>query len=316
MSDRNYFPPFLNRQPFLWRRMADELEQHTAAVATLAPAPGINIALEQVAENQALLPLVNNHPQHNQHLHLCLVVETSACVADPLDPCPPPGHDGPNWSILDLLLHYIKNVIACLEPNDILSIITYSNRGRVLVPPTRVDGCDIEAILNSITASDCEHSHLWGGILEGLSCLREYEPGEHGRRYNVCTVLTRGRPNRTPASGWRQAHSAFQNTTSFADYTLNVVGFGSALDYMVLMLLARNGGGVYASVSGWDRLGTVLTNMLASARVTTHKRLTLSSNSEWFQGVAGDYKTRRWMTSALLSWAPWLLGKSAPSSSI
>eukprot|EP00045_Choanoeca_perplexa_P015386 m.192807 g.192807 ORF g.192807 m.192807 type:complete len:740 (-) comp16969_c0_seq5:123-2342(-) len=279
-----------------------------ASLQELEPRVGEQDGLDGIQiGHQALLTISCGKKDHSQRRHICLVIDASVSMTEPLQ-----GHDavGPiiyNCSVLDLVLHAAKLAVKTLNDNDVISVIRFSNVASVIVPPTRINTADpgmIEDIIQRIMTIRTTHgTHLWGGVQAGLNCLRTYqetadEVQEYGRLYNVCMAITDGEPNRAPATGWRGIQDRYQNAYGFSDYTLNTLGFGYSLDSKLLMHLARDGNGVYANIPDCKLLGTVFTNMLAQAKVTTHKRLRLSSlsttNGGWFKGVVGNYKTREY----------------------
>jgi Mg-chelatase subunit ChlD len=274
----------------------------------------MEVALEELPGNQALLRVVNHIGQHSQRVHLCLVLDASVSMTAPLQGKNAAGEDIIyRGSVLDMVLFAAKLAVDCLDDNDVISVVRFSDRATVVVPPTLIDGGagnrkdTINHIHEAIMTIETTHgSHLWGGILAGLNCLREFQQeNQHDQGdtiYNVCMAFTDGEPNRAPATGWLGVQSRYQNAFKFSDYTLNTLGFGHALDSKLLMHLARDGNGVYANVPDCRLLGTVFTNMLAQAKVTTHKRLRLRGSVNLLQRAVGNYLAKKVVEEGAQSW--------------
>jgi hypothetical protein len=205
-------------------------------------------------------------------------------------------------SVLDMTRIAAKLAVDCLDDNDIVSIVQFADVAMVSVDPTPINR-DNTVVMNDIyskidimptdEASGLCGSPLWGGIKAGLNCLREFQQDDKGTTiYNVCMVLTDGGCSRKPTIGWSKIQLHYQNESDFSDYTLNTLGFGHTMHSKRLVHLARDGNGVFANVPDFKLLGTVFTNMLAPAKVTTHKRLRLCGCQSLLQGVVGDYLTK------------------------
>ncbi|EDQ84419.1 uncharacterized protein MONBRDRAFT_12793 [Monosiga brevicollis MX1] len=223
-------------------------------------------------------------------LHVCLVLDRSASMSVPVT-----ARDREHAiveydiTVMDMVKYAARVALHCLAPGDRISVVSFADQARIDVPPTTLPSTptttttttgpaaqgnsELAAVVAGIDQIAAEgRTNLWAGLRTALTLLREHHvPGTH----NLCIALTDGVPNCHPALGYVEAQRAFQNDPDFR-YVLNTIPFGyEDMDAKLLHQLALQGGGIMVNVPDCGMVGTVLTNMLANAKTTTHCDLAL-----------------------------------------
>ncbi|EDQ90652.1 uncharacterized protein MONBRDRAFT_31857 [Monosiga brevicollis MX1] len=249
-------------------RLASELELEVA----LHPVPG--------ETRKAILELIPQRQTATTNIHLNLVLDVSGSMGAAVT-----ARDESNTLIeynlcvMDLVKFASQVAVKCLAPGDVISIVTFSDAAKIIVEPISVPdpkmGADttVADVLGKIDAIYHGGStNLWAGIETGLQLLASCaQPHLH----NVCVALTDGEPNRHPEQGYETAHRRFKQMPNFS-YVLHTLPFGfGRIDSALLQSLARTGEGIMVNIPDCGMVGTVFTNLIANAKVTSHRGLRL-----------------------------------------
>eukprot|EP00045_Choanoeca_perplexa_P015382 m.192894 g.192894 ORF g.192894 m.192894 type:complete len:857 (-) comp16969_c0_seq11:123-2693(-) len=266
--------------------------------------PTIGATFHQIDGDRALLTVnALQKTSHKQHVHLCLVLDGSSSMRAPVTARD--EHDvliEYNITVMDLTLFAAEVAIHCLQPGDVISVVRFSDQADTIIKPTTITDRNKDSLCATVRRVQANgRTNLWAGISAGLTHLQRGLEGstseEHGQDnvYNVCMTLTDGEPNRHPANGYKAAQERFRSQADF-DYSLNTLAFGyGRIDSKLLQDLARHGGGTFVNIPDCGMIGTVFTNMLARAKVTTHRALRLVDSglvldsSEPVVGMQGYY---------------------------
>lgn len=152
-------------------------------------------------------------------VHICLVVDRSTSMSG---------------ERIDMVKKNINQLLRKLSPNDRVSIIAFSDRAEVLVPPTRVgEMASIEQRVNLMYTSG--GTELFKGLEGGVHQLRSYLKSDYGR---YLILLTDGHTYGDEAACLDLVQKAYDE-----NITVNAVGFGYEWNDAFLDQLTSRGGG-------------------------------------------------------------------------
>jgi Ca-activated chloride channel family protein len=179
-------------------------------------------------------------------------------------------------------LEYVRracaHVVDLLEPNDILSIVTFSDRADVLMPARRVvNKALIKEHLNRIDPGNT--TNLYDGLVAGANQIASVRSESY---VNRMLVLTDGEPT----AGVKDFQSivgcaAEQKSRGIA---LTALGFGPDYNEELLAGIARRSGGNYYYISRPELIPEVFRKELDALLTITAKNLRLRLLlSRWVQ---------------------------------
>eukprot|EP00730_Choanoeca_flexa_P003172 TRINITY_DN11315_c0_g2_i1.p1 TRINITY_DN11315_c0_g2~~TRINITY_DN11315_c0_g2_i1.p1 ORF type:complete len:873 (+),score=222.61 TRINITY_DN11315_c0_g2_i1:1578-4196(+) len=244
---------------------ADANHQCSEAVAKIYP----------YGKSQALLRV--NCPQTSTkrtRVHLSLVLDASTSMRAPVTARDENNNRVEyNITLMDLTKFAAQVCVNCLSDEDVVSVVRFADMAETVVEPTVITASKRRVICDMIGHIQAKgRTNLWAGIAAGLSHLHT---NNNNAMLNVCMTLTDGEPNRHPANGYKEAQERFLRLPGF-EYTLNTLALGyGKIDSTLLQELAQQGHGTFANIPDSGLVGTVFTNMLARAKVTSHTALTL-----------------------------------------
>lgn len=183
-------------------------------------------------------------------------------------------------SVLDIVKHGVKAVIAVLDKNDRVSLVKYSDSGEVIFPLERVTTASkyrISKILDDQGTEGC--TNLWDGLHTGLQELRR----NYSNRLSHVLLFTDGQPNREPPRGHIPMLKMYRDKYPDFPFTVNTYGFGYSLDSDLLDNIAHECNGMYAFIPDAGFVGTIFVNSIASICSTGASQATLS-----LEGVITD----------------------------
>ena len=183
-------------------------------------------------------------------------------------------------TVLDIVKHGVKAVIAALDKNDRVSIVKYSDSGEVIFPLERVTTASkarMFKILDDQGTEGC--TNLWDGLHTGLQELR----GHYSNHLSHVLLFTDGQPNREPPRGHIPMLKMYRDKYPDFPFTVNTYGFGYSLDSDLLDDIAHECNGMYAFIPDAGFVGTIFVNSIASICSTGASQATLS-----LEGVITD----------------------------
>jgi Mg-chelatase subunit ChlD len=184
---------------------------------------------------------------------------------------------------LDLVKHAVSTVIATLQPQDQLGLVTYSDRSEVVLPLTPMDGGGVAAAREALKRMQPGGAtNLWAGLSSGLelsaaTATAASHAGAAGLgRSSHIILLTDGQPNEEPEEGHLHALDDFLKLRpAAAESVVSTFGFGYDLDSQLLHGIACRCGGTYTFVPDSSFIGTAFVNWLASALACTWQQTEL-----------------------------------------
>lgn len=188
--------------------------------------------------------------------------------------------------ILDIVKHAARTIIATLNENDRLSVVTFSNNATVvfgLMVMNSTGKSNANSLLDQLEADGM--TNLWDGLHTGLQILkhRTEEDGVYVRANAAVLLLTDGTPNIEPPRGNLKMLTKYKESSGGKfPGIISTFGFGYVLDSTLLRKIATDGGGMYAFIPDSGFVGTIFVNSLSTTlcTVTADAELTLRADTE------------------------------------
>ena len=185
---------------------------------------------------------------------------------------------------LDLLKLVAELLVRMLGPADTLTLITFSDNGRVLFPPALMTDEAKERAATAIKGMRTEGAtNLWNSLEVTNEVMTRAEYME-SLRYAI--MLTDGEesypapfPNGT-VGGFEQLPRSF---------VLNIFGFGADLDSAKLAALTQTAGGRFSNIADFMTLATTSINCMATGLATCSMGDTVTVTYE--DGTSSEHKT-------------------------
>lgn len=191
------------------------------------------------------------------------------------------GVEASSLSLLDVVKHAVKTIIAVLNENDRLSVISYSDAGKVLFELISMDAAGkrkANEILDALTPGGM--TNLWDGLHKGMEVLSNRN--KSGARLGASILLlTDGEPNIEPPRGHIPMLQRYRDTHD-GKYpgVISTFGFGYKMDSPLLRAIAQEGDGMYCFIPDSGFVGTAFVNALSSTLTTIARDATLSIEPE------------------------------------
>lgn len=197
-------------------------------------------------------------------VHICCVVDISGSMDEPAITKDESGSqtEDVGLSILDIVKFAVIVTAESLNPQDKLSIVTYSDESAIVLEPTCMDSHGKKLVVESLAnVKPRMRTNLFAGISEGVELTSTV-----GSAYlNSVFVLTDGLPNVHPPLGYDRAISKL--LAKYPIYgSLSTFGFGYNLDSKLLLDIAKWGGGYFSFIPDSGFTGTCFINAMANAR--------------------------------------------------
>eukprot|EP00980_Cylindrotheca_fusiformis_P029720 scaffold23781_cov196-Cylindrotheca_fusiformis.AAC.1 len=116
-------------------------------------------------------------------------------------------------SLLDMVKHATKTVIASLGPNDKLAIVTYSDMAQIRLPLTKMTEANKGIATQAAEAFRPRGAtNIWAGLLEAMNLASEEESATD------IFLLTDGRPVIHPPRGELETFKRYKEKRSSWNY--------------------------------------------------------------------------------------------------
>lgn len=208
---------------------------------------------------------------------VCMVVDVSGSMGDNCS-SGDKNAEASGLSILDVVKHAVKTVIATLQPGDRFSLIKFASTVQKVLPLTIMDDKGREQAIDATNILKTEGAtELWMGLELGLTVLQE---AKEPNRMSALFLLTDGQPSSTPPEGFLAALEGKKGDNHDLGCSVNTFGFGYNLVQDLLPGLAQTGQGSYAFIPDGSCVGTVFVNAISNVLATAARKLTLKITSE------------------------------------
>ena len=182
------------------------------------------------------------------------------------------------YTRMDLVKHTIRTMAAVLQPQDTLSIVSYSTSARVVIRPTAVteQGRNkIHAALDTIYPDS--QTNIYDGIRQAATLANS--PELAGRNI-VALLLTDGFPNVNPPRGIVPTLKTMELKNR---WSLHTFGFGYKLDSALLTEIAQWGNGLFGFIPDCSMVATIFINFLSNMLCTASSNATVTLGDAVFQ---------------------------------
>ncbi|ORZ31233.1 hint-domain-domain-containing protein [Catenaria anguillulae PL171] len=240
-----------------------------AAVAIALPTDEV---VRVTAEQDGDRLWVRIHPENSQTrspVDLVCVIDISGSMGTEAVIKTAAGVENNGLSILDVVKHALKTIIASLGPNDTLSLVTFESKAQVLRARVATTDANKPSLIQSVDSMrPMDMTNLWDGMKKGLGIFAGHQDeGNSEQRVPAMFILTDGQPNIAPPRGHCEAIKRY-TAEHGVRCTLNTFGFGYSLDSELLHDLAKLGDGLYSFIPDAGMVGTVFVHALANTCAT------------------------------------------------
>jgi Mg-chelatase subunit ChlD len=173
-------------------------------------------------------------------------------------------------SLLDVVVHAARTIVALLGPQDRLSIVTFSSKCKTVFAPTLMTP-EAQAAANKAldTVRFGGTTKMLGAILHGLDAMDSL-PDKQGRLQSLF-LFTDGMPDESES----QFHNDLTHRKHGISCTIEAFGFGYNMNSKLLEHIATIGGGHYNFIPDSGMVGTVFVNSLSNLLVAKATKCTL-----------------------------------------
>eukprot|EP01119_Soliformovum_irregulare_P018228 TRINITY_DN5546_c0_g1_i4.p1 TRINITY_DN5546_c0_g1~~TRINITY_DN5546_c0_g1_i4.p1 ORF type:complete len:690 (+),score=213.65 TRINITY_DN5546_c0_g1_i4:303-2072(+) len=162
---------------------------------------------------------------------------------------------------MDVVKHSLRTVVSALSEQDQLSIATFTDDAKEVLPLTSMSEKGkktADEIINMLTPQ--ASTNLWAGIETGLKTF-ETQPDLTGHK--ACMVFTDGMPNIMPPRGHIQQFQRHLDAHGNRAM-LHTFGFGMSMEAQLLDRMSRMGHGGYHFIPDAGMVGTIFVNSTAN----------------------------------------------------
>ncbi len=172
------------------------------------------------------------------------------------------------WHKMDYARAAARELVSSLQPGDRVSLVTFSDRARVLLPSQQIT--ETRSILAAIDRiQEGGGTNMYGGLTTGLEQLRSGEQGYVRRML----LLSDGHANVGVSDSTSLTSLARQ--ASMADVSTSTIGLGLDFNEDLLASMADAGGGSYHFVDQAQQLAQIFGSELDTMTRTVARDVTL-----------------------------------------
>ncbi|KAH8885410.1 hypothetical protein GQ53DRAFT_728852 [Thozetella sp. PMI_491] len=195
---------------------------------------------------------------------LVLVIDVSSSMSEDA-PVPGDTTERTGLSVLDLTKHAARTILATMNDNDRLGIVTFSSAAITLQKLTLMTKSNKSLAQKKIQQMiPSGMTNLWGGITEALA-LFNAEDVMDSTNVPAILVLTDGQPNHMqPQPGYIPKLRKLQPFRP----AIHTFGFGYKLRSGLLKSISELTGGNYSFISDAGMIGTVFVHAIANLQST------------------------------------------------
>lgn len=196
--------------------------------------------------------------------HVQLLVDTSGSMGSEASS----GDEQTGLTLLCIVKHAVRTVLAMLRPQDYVTIITFNSVTSVVgsAAVSMSNNAAVEAIKNGLaTVTPTGMTNMWAGLQHALDIARETN-ARHPSLHTNIMLLTDGLPNPEPPRGTDNMFQRWcdQFSEEAKHITVSTFGFGYRLNSSMLRSLSSTGNGTYAFTPDSTFTGTVFIHAVAS----------------------------------------------------
>jgi uncharacterized protein YegL len=177
-------------------------------------------------------------------------------------------------SVLSLTVAAAKTILNTLQGQDHISIITYTDKSKVIVSDMECSAENKTSISMQLDQlRPLNTTNLWSGIQTSLDTLRTTSPSS---KQKMVFLLTDGIPNVEPPRGHEYMIEKYQRQHNF-QCPITCYGFGYNLDSPLLDTISKlTGGDGYSFIPDSSLLGNVFIHGISNFLITAVSNVKLS----------------------------------------
>lgn len=200
-------------------------------------------------------------------IHVCLVVDVSGSMGTEATMKGSSGQvESHGFSLLDIVKQAAHTVRVTLTDIDTLSIVKYSNKAEMILPPTQMTSSGKNQADTSINSLKTEgQTNIWDGLNQALEICRLNKTD--GRNDKII-LLTDGQPNIVPPRGHVGMLNKYKDQYGELPASIDTFGFGYNLDSKDLNSISVNTNGNYGFIPDASMVGDLFSNAIANFMAT------------------------------------------------
>ena len=166
-----------------------------------------------------------------------------------------------SFSRLQLVLHSINTIISSLENDDLLCLITFNNRGEIILDPINMDEDGKKTSFKTIKKIFPKGAtNIWDALRIGINVAKKYSE----TNYNTNLLLfTDGEPNINPPMGIVPSLKEYLSDIN-VKFTISTFAFGYNVDSKLMEEIANYGNGIYGYCPDCTMVGTIFINFMSN----------------------------------------------------
>jgi Mg-chelatase subunit ChlD len=206
------------------------------------------------------IKIKSKNPEKRNPLFLITMLDVSGSMS--LNACNEVnGMEDLSFSRLNLVKHSMNTIISILEEDDILCIITFSEKGKIILPPMKMEKKGKEDAFEKIKEMDSQNStNIWDALRIGVLEANKYKDSIYSTHL---LLFTDGEPNENPEIG---IIPSLQNLLKDIEltFTISTFAFGYNVDSELMENISKIGNGVYGYCPDCTMVGTIFINFMSN----------------------------------------------------
>lgn len=207
---------------------------------------------------------------------ICCVVDVSGSMSvEALMQSEGGTSTGHGLSVLDIVKHAMKTIIATLQATDRLAVVAYSNDAKTIFGLTEMGDSGRQTAETKLEELNPDGmTNIWDGLRVAMDLLKT---GSKPGSLQHVMLFTDGLPNINPPRGILPMLKRLKDKEGGKlPCTISTFGFGYELDSELLSEMAILGCGSYAFIPDAGFVGTTFVNAMTNLLVTMAKDTTLT----------------------------------------
>ena len=206
------------------------------------------------------IKIKSKNPEKRSPLFLITMLDVSGSMS--LNACNEVnGMEDLSFTRLQLVQHSMNTIISILEEDDMLCIIEFSEKGKIILPPIKMEKEGKEKAFETIKEMrDQNTTNIWDALNIGILEANKFRDSIYSTHL---LLFTDGEPNVNPEIG---IIKSLENLLSTIDltFTISTFGFGYNVDSELMENIAKMGNGVYGYCPDCTMVGTIFINYMSN----------------------------------------------------